>query len=70
MLTVDRRCDDRICVHKGIYRMVGSCFNCGTKDVLVLFTAGHETHKVDCPVCGCKHVQHFRLATEDEIPAA
>lgn len=40
MLTKDVRCGDSTCAHKDIYRMVGACSNCGSKDVLMLFTVG------------------------------
>jgi hypothetical protein len=73
MLTIDARCWLRGCGNRNIYRMVGSCRNCHTKDVLILLTAGHKAggsfgHR--CPVCGCDEVFTERLATEDEIPVA
>lgn len=73
MLTVDDRCST--CERQGktnIYRMVGKCFNCGTGDILMLFTAGHECYSTQqkCPVCGCRRLHADRLATPDEIPVA
>lgn len=52
--------------------MIGGCYNCGTKPILGLFTAGHEATGVGvaCPVCGCSRLHWDRLATADEIPAA
>jgi hypothetical protein len=70
MITVDDRCSDKKCAG-GIYRMVGTCRNCGTQPILVLYSASHRSSDVDCPVCGCWHtVSTTRLATEDEIPEA
>lgn len=70
MITVDERCSDKACKHKGVYRMVGSCQNCGLDRVLVLFTAGHETRQAECPKCQCQTVGRYRSATDDEIPEA
>src|ERR1035437_2438586 len=73
MLTVSGICacqkyEDRT---KDIYRMVGTCLNCGTKDILMLFRAGDSASNLDCPVCGnWKKVSARRLATDDEIPLA
>jgi hypothetical protein len=70
MLTIDARCDDLNC-SPDIYRMIGHCTNCGTKDILVLHTRGHKARDKDCPVCGCHGVvRSDRLATDDEFPAA
>lgn len=70
MLTVDERCTMTSCSHKtGIYRMVGSCWNCNAEPILVLYTEGHEASATDCPVCGCSGKVHVnRLATDEEIP--
>jgi hypothetical protein len=68
MLTCDARCNHRGCPEKDIYRMVGTCGNCGTEGVLMLFTEGHETYQQQCPTCGCRSVSALRLATEEEIP--
>ena len=70
MITVDDRCSLGGCPDKGIYRMVGSCMNCGLADVLILYTAGHETNKVECPTCRNTTVTAKRLATVDEFPEA
>lgn len=71
MLTIDDRCSHRDCTQKGIYRMVGSCLNCGTDNILLLITEGHEKPtRAECPTCGCRDVSPMRLATEDEIPSA
>ena len=73
MLTVDGRCFCPRCEGrtKNIYRMVGSCWNCKTQDILVLFRAGDPSHEQDCPVCGNYHSVHVtRLATLDEYPEA
>lgn len=72
MITVDGRCGCDRCESRtgNIYRMVGTCYNCGTKDILMLFRAGDKTANLDCPVCGCWHTVHpLRSATPDEIPA-
>jgi hypothetical protein len=70
MLTIDGRCEDPYCSND-MYRMVGHCRNCGTGDILLLFTSGHETRPLTCPVCGCYHeVCSDRLATDDEFPEA
>ena len=66
---LDRRCSMGACPHKGAYRMIGACRNCGTEPILGLFTAGHEATGGDCPVCGCNRLHWDRLATPDEIPA-
>lgn len=76
MLTIDERCSHPRCYEPNIYRMVGACRNCGTGDILVLLTAGHEAHGsassfgYRCPVCGCRDVRVSRLATDDEFPLA
>lgn len=71
MVMTDDRCSHRSCTSKGMYRMVGVCRNCGTEDVLMLFTEGHEKRNGDCPTCGVRDsVMPQRLATEDEIPVA
>jgi hypothetical protein len=71
MLTIDGRCKDKTCAPKDIYRMIGRCHNCGTRDILMLFTAGHETRPLTCPVCGCyREVSSERLAIPDEFPEA
>jgi hypothetical protein len=52
--------------------MVGSCSNCGTQGILILYRAGDSTGDLDCPVCGnYKSVSRIgqRLATPDEVPA-
>ena len=66
---IDARCNHRGCDTEDIYRMVGQCSNCGDKDVLMLFTAGHETYQQQCLKCGCRTVSALRLANADEIPA-
>jgi hypothetical protein len=49
--------------------MVGVCYNCGTKPILMLFRAGDPSAPQDCPVCGNWHSVHTqRLATDDEFP--
>jgi len=51
--------------------MIGRCYNCGTENILILFSAGHEHSKQTCPVCKCWwQVYPQRLATPDEIPEA
>lgn len=73
MLTVDARCTMRRCTRAetgNIYRMVGRCSNCGAEPVLVLYTSGHDKHKVDCPKCGVSAVLPTRLASDEEIPVA
>jgi hypothetical protein len=73
MLTIDARCRDDFCVaHKtGIYRMVGSCENCGTEPILFLLTEEHERgYDHRCPVCGVSRARPRRLATDEEIPVA
>lgn len=74
MNTVDGRCHCSRCVERTeeIYRMVGSCSNCGTGDILVIYRAGDRKADQDCPVCLCPHtVRSYsqRLATPDEVPA-
>ena len=72
MLTVDGRCGCGECETRtgNIYRMVGVCYNCGTKPILMLFRVGDKTRDLDCPVCGVWHsVKSQRLAGVDEIPA-
>ncbi len=71
MLTVDARCTHYRCEPGDIYRMVGTCMNCGAKPVLILYAVGHEAGDVECPVCrNRRSVKPSRLATEDEIPEA
>jgi hypothetical protein len=76
MLTIDARCNHPRCNEKNIYRMVGSCRNCHTEDILVLYSAAHDsmgTYGWDghpCPVCGVRQVRVSRLATPDEIPVS
>lgn len=66
---VDRRCSQGGCPHKGIYRMIGGCYNCRTEPLLGLFSVSHEAQGGDCPVCGTNRLHWDRLATPDEIPA-
>ncbi len=70
MLTADGRCTWTTCSGKGVYRMVGSCGNCGAGPVLMLFGAGHDACALRCPVCEVEAVRPSRLATDDEISAA
>lgn len=73
MITVDGRCSCQRCVARteNIYRMVGSCRNCGAKPILMIFRAGDPASSLDCPVCGCgRRVSADRLAGADEIPVA
>jgi hypothetical protein len=73
MITIDARCHCESCVARtgDIYRMVGTCYNCGAKPILILYRAGDRTRPRDCPVCGCADTVHAqRLATPDEIPEA
>lgn len=70
MITVDHRL---IWGVDKIYRMVGSCSNCGTKNILILYSVGQKIDDIDCPVCGCYHTiirLSQRKATESEIPVA
>lgn len=73
MITVDGRCDCAKCKARteSIYRMIGTCTNCGSTPILMLFRAGDPTADQDCPVCGKRHgVRSQRLATADEFPEA
>ena len=73
MLTVSGLCMCSKCTERtgDIYRMIGSCYNCKTDGILMLFRAGDKAGNLDCPVCGNYNSVHsHRLATEDEIPAA
>jgi hypothetical protein len=73
MLTVDGRCGCNQCRTRteNIYRMIGTCRNCGTTPILLLYRAGDKASEQDCPVCGNWHtVQAQRIATADELPVA
>lgn len=73
MTTVDGRCFCQHCTDRteNIYRMVGACYNCGAKPILMLFRLGDKSASLDCPRCGNWHSVHpLRLATDEEIPAA
>lgn len=73
MITVSGICNCKRCTDRttDIYRMVGQCYNCGTKDILMLFRSGDKASRLDCPVCGNPNTVHSqRLATEDEVPVA
>jgi hypothetical protein len=70
MLTADGRCTWKTCTEKGVYRMVGSCWNCMAGPILLLFSGGHDAHALACPVCGVQQVRASRPAADDEIPAA
>lgn len=75
MLTIDARCGCSACEERtqDIYRMVGSCSNCGATDILILYRAGDSKADLDCPVCGHYYSVNRvgqRLATPEEIPAA
>ena len=62
-----QRCRDRT---ENIYRMIGVCYNCHAKPILMLFRAGDRSAALDCPICGNYHSVHpLRLATPDEIPS-
>lgn len=72
MTTVDARCNCRACVERteNIYRMIGSCNNCGAEPILILYRAGDRASDQDCPVCGNWHsVKATRLAEPNEIPS-
>jgi hypothetical protein len=71
VLLVDRRCGHPSCrdAKRGVYRMIGGCYNCGAKPLIGLFTVTHEAGGGDCPACGCARLHWDRLATPDEIPA-
>ena len=65
---IDQRCNHRH--HDGdtrVYRMSGHCTNCGTRPLVGLFTAGHEStgYHGPCPACGCRSVQWDKLADLD-----
>lgn len=66
----DRRCSHDTCQRKGVYRMIGGCYNCGLSPLLGLFSVSHEASGGDCPVCGTNRLHWDRLATPDEIPAS
>lgn len=73
MLTVDARCGCCWCEARttDMYRMVGHCYNCGAKPILILNRSGDKAGLVDCPTCGAyDRVTQDRLATPDEIRAA
>jgi ssDNA-binding Zn-finger/Zn-ribbon topoisomerase 1 len=73
MITIDGRCGCDKCKARteNIYRMIGSCYNCGSKSILMLFRAGDSATVKDCPVCGKWYSVHpQRLATMDEFPEA
>jgi hypothetical protein len=75
VLTIDGRCGCSRCEERtqNIYRMVGSCSNCGTSGILILYRAGDPVADQDCPVCeGSWTVRGNgqRLATPEEIPVA
>ena len=70
MFTVDARCDCLRCRNRteDSYRMIGTCRNCGTDDILIVYRKGDHARDVDCPVCGNRRVHSRRLAIPDEIP--
>lgn len=73
MLTVDARCGAPECAAKnlGVYRMVGTCSNCMTKDILFLFSEEHKgsAWNYACPTCKVYgRMTTIRPATDDEIP--
>ena len=75
MVTIDGRCGCTDCEERtqDIYRMVGSCSNCGTTEILVLYRAGDPIADQDCPVCGVYSTVSRvgqRLATPDEVPVS
>lgn len=72
MLTVSGVCICSRCEvgERRVYRMIGSCWNCDTEPILMLFRSGDRTSVLDCPRCGCKEVHAIRHATDDEIPEA
>lgn len=72
MITVDGRCNCSKCESRtqNIYRMIGTCSNCGLSPILMLFREGDNTAKLRCPTCGNISVSSFRLATIDEIPVS
>lgn len=72
---IDARCDCERCTSRteDIYRMVGSCSNCGAGPFLILYRSGDKAYDQDCPECGCDYTVRLygqRKATPDEIPAA
>jgi hypothetical protein len=70
MLTIDARCLDKRCASLDMYRMVGRCHNCDTKDILILYTKTHAATPQACSTCGTWRGVHAKgLAGLDEIPA-
>lgn len=72
MLTASGVCTCNRCERSGqreIYRMVGSCSNCMTDPILMLFRAGDPVDTLTCPRCKVPAVRAKRAATDDEIPA-
>ncbi|SRR5579884_25913 len=69
LLTVDGSCRNRSC-NKATYRMIGSCYNCHTKPIVMVFSVGHDVYALTCPVCGADKVVASRLATDEESQAA
>lgn len=70
MITVSGKCMCAKCEARtgNVYRMVGSCVNCGLTPVLMIFRAGDKASGLDCPVChNYWSVRPQRLATDDEI---
>lgn len=71
MLTVSGVCTCARCEQHGgcgIYRMVGSCYNCTSGPILMLFRAGDRVAVLPCPRCGVRDVHAKRAATDDEVP--
>jgi len=69
MISIDARCDCQACKDRteDVYHMVGRCYNCSAKDILITYRKGDGSGAVDCPVCGNWHSVHAdRLATTEE----
>lgn len=69
MYRLDARCHCQNCdrVEQGVYFMMGTCGNCGEKDIMVAHRVGERVVRCKCPVCGVKDVHSVRLPRPDEI---
>ena len=68
MITIDGRCPCIACQRRTdrTYSMSGICYNCGTKDFMIMYRVGDKATSATCPVCEnwrSVHPQQLAIST-------
>jgi hypothetical protein len=59
------QCEDKA---RTTYQLMGTCKNCGTSEILMVFAVGDPERALNCPVCDAwGTVRSDRLATDSEL---